>query len=262
MGLFDRLFGRGKPAGSAGKGSRSGGGSLAGALAQQNETLTTRPCDKCGSTYMSSEAQVCLLSVKTPELRLDIGGYCPRCHKHLCQRHLAFARVEPTHLPDPAKIRDMSYGVVCETCGTRVRHDRNAEPDRHITIITLDAEDLEAPRPKPRAEVMAASGRFSLHKILLATLKPTGDLEPIPQMICTQCFGFHPHPVPAPILGFDAFRKSGYEVSPADFEVDIGADCGECGGAICGKHITLKEVTVQGSKCLALFCTIHGTQLQ
>jgi hypothetical protein len=261
MGFLDRILGRKKSPGPPGGSGH--GGSLAGALAQQNETLSSRSCDKCGATYLSSDAGICLLSAELPELRLDIGGYCPRCHKHLCQRHLAFAKVEPSHLPDPGKIRDMSYGVVCETCGTQVRHDRNAGPERFVTIITLDAKDLEPSRPRPSEHVAAPSGKFSLHKILEATLKPADpDLDAVPDMICVRCFAFHPHPVPAPVFAFDAFRKSGYEVTPADFEVDIGGNCSDCGGAICAKHITLREVTVEGSKCLALFCSTHGTQLQ
>lgn len=262
MGIFDKVFGRksaGIPLPDRGKG---GGTSLAGALAQQNEKLGSKSCDKCGTTYLSSERQVFILSVRAPDMSLDIGGYCSRCRKQLCQRHLAFARVMPTPLPDPDKVKDFSYGVVCESCGTQVRPDRNADPDRYITIISLDAKDLEPARPKPKSDVAAPSGKFSLHKILVATVGRASDgRDPFPSMICMQCFAFHPHPVPAPILGFDAFRKSGYEVSPSDFEVDIGGDCEQCGGAICGRHIELREVTVQGTTGLALFCSTHGTQL-
>ena len=257
MGFLGKLFGK-KESGSSLPGP-GGGTSLAGALAQQNETLSPKTCDKCNATYLSSESGVIVLSVQAPDMRLDIGGYCPRCRKHLCQRHLAFDKVEPAHLPDPEKIRDMSYGVVCETCGTRVRHDRNADPSRFITIISLDAKDLEAPRPKPRAEFAGPSGRFSLYKILAATLGK-GAPDPFPNMICMKCFAFHPHPVPAPILGFDAFRKMGYDVTPGDFEIDIGGDCPQC-GAICGKHIAARMIQVQGADCLALFCSTHGEQL-
>jgi len=257
MGFLGKLFGKKDadptlPSGGSGM-------SLAGALAQQNETLSPQTCDKCNATYLSSETGIYIMSVRTPDMRLDIGGYCPRCKKHLCQRHVAFAKVEPTHLPDPEKIRDMSYGVVCETCGTRVRHDRNAEPSRFITLISLDAKDLETPRPKPAAQFAAPSGRFSLFKVLAATIGG-GSAEPFPNMICMKCFAFHPHPVPAPVLGFDAFRKSGYDVTPEDFEVDIGGDCSQC-GAICGKHIVAKMIKVQGTECLALFCSTHGEQL-
>lgn len=255
MGFLDKLFGK-KDAGSSLPGI-GGGTSLAGALAQQNEKLVPQTCDKCSATYLSSEAGVFILSVRAPDMRLDIGGYCRRCRKHICQRHVGFDKVEPSELPNPEKIRDMCYGVVCETCGTPVRHDKNADPARFITIISLDAKDLETPRPKPSAEFAGPSGRFSLYKILLATL---GSEDALPKMICMKCFAFHPHPVPAPMLGFDAFRKMGYDVSPEDFEVDVGADCSQC-GAICGKHITLKMVKVQGADCLALFCSTHGDQL-
>lgn len=257
MGFLNRLFGKRKAPSGSGAGSMS----LAASLAQQNETLTPKSCDVCGTTYLSSEPQVCILSVRAPEMRLDIGGYCPRCRKQFCQRHLAFDHVTPSHLPDPGKFKDSSYGVVCESCGTRVRHDRNAEPARFITIITLDAKDLEPARPKPKTQFAAPSGKFSLHKMMQATPQPTDpDLDSMPSMICMKCFAFHPHPVPAPVFGFDAFKKMGYDVSPDDFEVDIGGDCPIC-GAICGKHILLKEIVVDGTKYLGLHCATHNERL-
>ncbi|HEV8600551.1 MAG TPA: hypothetical protein VGQ69_14420 [Gemmatimonadales bacterium] len=259
MGFLDKIFGRKKASAGGGDGM-----SLAGALAQQQESMSPQSCDVCGTTYLSSLAQVCILSTGTPTMRLDIGGYCPRCRKQLCQRHLAFDRVVASHLPNPEAFKDSSYGVVCESCGTRVRHDRNAEPERFITVITLDAKDLERPAPKPtrakpKPEVAAPSGKFSLHKLLIAATGG-GDPDAIPSMICMKCFAFHSHPVPVPVFGFDAFKKLGYQVGPSDFEIDIGGDCPTC-GAICGKHIELKEISMEGSKGLALHCAIHGAQL-
>lgn len=254
MGFLDRMFGKKKAAPSGG-----GDTSLAAALANQNETLASKSCDVCGSTYLSSESQVCIISVRPPTMRLDIGGYCPRCRKQLCPRHLAFDRVVASQMPNPEEFKDSSYGVVCESCGTRVRHDRNAEPKRTITIISIDAKDLEPTRAKPVAKVAAASGKFSLHKLIQSAL-PNADA--LPSMICMRCFAFHPHPVPAPVFGFDAFRAKGYEVTPEDFEIDVGGNCPDCGGAICGKHIVLKEISIQGTRGLAMHCATHGTQLE
>lgn len=257
MGLLDKIFGRKKAPSGGGDGSLS----LAASLAQQHETLTPKPCDICGSTYLSSEAQVCILSASTPDMRLDIGGYCPRCRKQLCQRHLAFDHVTPSPLSDPGKLKDTSYGVVCESCGSRVRHDRNGEPARFVTIITIDAKSLKPARPRPAAQVAAPSGKFSLHKIILVMTPPADlELEPVPSMICMQCFALHPHPMPTPVFGFDVFKKMGYDVSADDFEVDIGADCPTC-GVICGKHIVLKGITVEGAKYLALHCATHNERL-
>lgn len=260
MGFLDRMFRKSKaPAASAGDG---GAASLAATLAQQQESLAPRPCDACGATYLSSEAQVCLLSARAPTMQLDIGGYCPRCGKQLCQRHLKYDHVVARHLPEPEKIRNASYGIVCARCGTQVRHERGAEPASFVTVVAIDAKDLEPKRAKPSPQVAAPSGKFSLHKIVLMLTKPAdSELAPVPTMICTKCFAPHPHPVPAPVLGFAAFAKMGYEVGPEDFEVDIGGNCPTC-GVLCGKHIVLKEVTVEGAKCLGLHCATHGELLR
>lgn len=128
------------------------------------------------------------------------------------------------------------------------------------TIITLDAKDLAPKRPKPKAELASPSGKFSLHKVLLGSLRDAGATWEIPSMICTRCFALHPHPVPAIALGVDAFRNAGLDVTAGDFEVDLGGDCPTC-GVICGKHAMLKMIEMNGSECLALHCAEHGDQL-
>lgn len=257
MGLLNRIFGKSQPSPAPRAGSSM---SLAGSLMQQKETLAPGKCDVCGATYLSSAAQVYIFSVRAPEMSLDIGGYCPRCRKALCQRHLSYDRVLPRHLPDPQTLKDSSYSVVCEACGTQVRHDRNAEPATSVTIIALDAKDLEPRRPKPSPQFASPSGKISLHKMVLANVKPADpDLEPVPSMICMKCFAFHPHPVPAPVFGFDAF-KGKQQFEPEDFEIDIGGDCPTC-GTICGKHIAMRKVTIEGKQYLALHCAVHNQRL-
>ncbi len=265
MGFLGRLFGSGKAARSDSGSSMS----LASSLMQQKESLEAGKCDICGATYVSCEAQVVILSPRTPFMRLDIGGYCPRCHKACCQRHLAYSHATASHLPDAGRFRDSTWGIVCENCGTQVRHDRQNAPGRFVTIVALEAKDLapEAEDPGPRktrpsAAFAAPSGKFSMQKMLEAMLKPTDpDLDSVPQMICTICFALHPHPVPARLFGLTDLRRSGQDMGPGDFEIDIGGTCPTC-GVICGKHATLREISVQGQPAIALFCATHNEQLE
>lgn len=258
MGLFARLFGRKTSAAAA----RGGGStSLAAALMQQGDQLTPAVCDRCGTTTIASTSRVWLMSVREPDISLDVGGYCPRCRRTLCPRHLSYARMAPQHTPIPAELRNACYGIACESCGTQVQAGAGGSPGGDTTIVLLQARDLEPTRPKPRADLAAPSGRFSLHKVLAGSLRDAGSTAEIPRLVCTQCLSLHPHPIPAIALGVDAFRKAGLDVGPEDFEVDIGGDCPTC-GEICGQHAVLKLITMNGTECLALHCAEHGVQLQ
>ena len=258
MGLFDKLFGKKASATAA---RSSGSTSLAGALMQQGDQLAPAVCDRCGTTTIASSSRVWLLSVREPHISLDVGGYCPRCHKTLCPRHLSYAHMVPQHLPVPPDLKNAAYGIACETCGTQVQGGVGGSPGGDITIVALDAEDLKPKRPKVAAHVAAPSGKFSLFKVLAGSMRDSGSTAEIPNLVCMRCFSLHPHPIPAISLGIDAFRQAGLDVTPADFEVDIGGNCPTC-GEICGKHAVLKLITVNGTECLALHCAEHGSQLQ
>ena len=257
MGLFDKLFGKKSP---ASRGGSAGSTSLAAALLQQGEQLGSARCDRCGTTTVAGNARVWVFSVREPEMTLDVGGYCPRCRKMLCPRHLSYAHFSPRHMPRPDEFKNSSYGIACESCGVQVEAGAGGSPGGDLTIVSINAEDLEPSRPKPRKELQAPSGRFSLLKVLEGSMRDAGHRNEIPTMICMRCLAMHPHPVPAIALGIDAFRKAGHQVTPADFEVDIGGDCPTC-GAICGKHAVLKLISMNGSDCLALHCADHGSRL-
>lgn len=257
MGFLDRLFGKRQAPRQRG---RSGGTSLAGTLLQQGSELEPASCGKCGRTTLSCRARVWVFSVGEPQVTLDVGGYCPRCHKTLCPSHLSFALVRPTHMPVPDELIKTSWGVVCETCGTQVQFDSGGSPGGDVTIVTLDAKDLEPRQPTRNKALTAPSGKFSLLKVLQGALREAGADADFPQLVCEQCFQLHPHPIPARPLGVDGFRKAGISVSPADFEVDVGGDCPTC-GAICGRHAELRLVRIQGTEALALHCAVHGVLL-
>ncbi len=252
MGFLDRLFGKSKPAKPAG-----GGVSLAQSLVQQGVTLSPGRCDRCQATYLAADATVYIMAIRTPYLSIDVGGWCPTCRRALCATHLRYDHVEARHMPDPERAKDLAYGMVCRDCGTQVAASAGADHDKSITIFALETKDLEAKRPKPAAQYAAPSGKFSLHKVILAS---GGGGINMPNMICTQCFAFHPHPIPAAIIGFEAFERLGYDVSADDFEADVGGDCPTC-GVICGKHAVPKVITVNGKQCLALHCATHGERL-
>jgi hypothetical protein len=257
MGLFDRIFGRKKAAAGARGGATT---SLAAALMQQGQQVDPATCGRCGTTTIASSARVWIMSVREPDMALDIGGFCPRCRKMLCPRHLSYAPQLPTHMPRPEEFKNTSYAIVCESCGVQVQAGAGGSPGGDFTLVTIDARDLEPSRPKPRKELQAPSGRFSLLKVLEGSMRDAGHHPEIPSMICTRCFGFHPHPVPAIALGIDAVRNAGMTVGPDDFEVDIGGDCPTC-GVICGKHAVLRLIKMNGTDCLALHCAEHGSQL-
>jgi hypothetical protein len=251
MGFLDRLFGKSKSAKSPPTGA--GTMSLAQSLAQQGEALVAGRCDECRTTFIVSESRIDILSSKQPWFAIDIGGRCDRCGREICAAHLDYVKVDTSQMPGGEKIKGLAYGLRHKGCGGRI----GGSGSRTITIVAIDAKDLESPRPKPAANVAAASGKFSLHKVILAS--GAGGVN-MPNLICTQCFTLHPHPIPAAVLGFDAFEQSGYAVSAEDFEADVGGDCPTC-GPICGKHAVPRLITMDGKRYLALHCARHGERL-
>jgi hypothetical protein len=256
MGFLDKLFGRKKSPSS----TSGAGGSIASALVQQGDQLSSGTCGSCGMTTVLPGVRVWVFSVREPEMSLDVGGYCPRCRKTLCPRHLSYALKRPSHMPRPDEFKSSSFAIVCESCGTQVEASRDGSSG-DLTLVSIDMKDLEPRKPKPRKELQGASGRFSLLKVLEGSMRDAGVAQQIPRLICTRCLALHANVSPPIALGIDAFRKSGMDVSPADFDVDIGGNCPIC-GVICGKHAEIRLITMNGTECLALHCTEHDCRLE
>lgn len=249
MGFLDRIFGKGDkgtlplPTNSRGGGSMS----VAAALMQQKGTVTPESCDECGATYMSSEQEVLVLSQGTPNMTLDIGGYCQKCRKTRCQKHVEFGHVNSPRLSGKPELKDAAYGVVCARCGTQVRHDRHRDPERTLVLVSMDG--LLESAPAPKKEYASAGGRLSLHKVV------TQQMGAIPQRTCARCSARYPHP-PQPMQ----INITTMEVSPDRFDVDIGGHCASCGD-ICSKHAVFKETRISGQRALRLFCERHDVLL-
>lgn len=239
MGFLDRILGKGKAAPSP----AAAGTSLSSALLQQKATITPVVCGECGATYMSSEQLVIIAAMEPPSLKLDVGGCCPQCGKALCPKHLKFDHVVTSHFPPSKGMKDSTWGIVCQRCGTQVRHDRHAEPEKVLVIVALDTF---YEKPGPKKEYTSASGRLSLQKVVLK------NVPSIPQRTCARCSARYAHP-PQTL----AFTNLQPEITVDKFDVDVGGHCSICGD-ICSKHVELRQTRHEGQPALMLFCTKHN----
>ncbi|MFC2140908.1 hypothetical protein ACFLQP_01245 [Acidobacteriota bacterium] len=111
MGLFKKTIKGEKPYESS---SQDGKIMLSKMVSKQAKSVGGKvgsyKCDIDGTTFIITNIQVYLVTPKISDYVIDIGGYCSKCQKYICQKHLRFERGDTQY----------SWILVHDSCGTRI----------------------------------------------------------------------------------------------------------------------------------------------
>ena len=79
-------------------------------------TATGTRCDACGKSFEPPQQLMTIITTDISQFsRAGIGGYCPSCHKYLCESHLEFKKTDSSGI---------MWAIACTTCGTPIAtHD-------------------------------------------------------------------------------------------------------------------------------------------